>query len=47
MGKVYGKCTPRASPRPLFNFGKQLKVPMHARNSFEKYNILRGQSKNL
>ena len=35
MEKSYIKWAPKASPRPLFHFGKYPKQPLHARNSFE------------
>ena len=35
MEKSYRKCAQKASPRPLFNFGKYPKQPLHARNSFK------------
>ena len=35
MEKVYRKYAPKASPKLLFDFGKQAKKPLHARNYFE------------
>ena len=35
MVKSCRKCAPKASPRAFFNFGKNPKQPLHARNSFE------------
>ena len=34
MEKSCRKYAPKASPRPLFNSGKNPKQPLHARNSF-------------
>ena len=33
MDKSFRKCAPKASPRPLFNFGKQSETAI-ARNKF-------------
>ena len=35
MEKSSRKCPPKARARPLFNFGKNSKQPLHARNSFK------------
>ena len=35
MEKSCRKCAPKASPRPLFNFGKQPKTALHEKNSFK------------
>ena len=35
MEKLFRKCALKASPRSIFNFGKNPKQPLHARNSFE------------
>ena len=36
MEKSCRNCASKASPRPLFYFGKQPKQPLHARNSSRK-----------
>ena len=35
MEKPCWKCTPKASPKALFNFVNNPKQPLHARNSFK------------
>ena len=35
MERSCRKCAPKASPRPLSNFGNKPKQPLHARNSSE------------
>ena len=46
MGNIFtekscGKYAPKASPRPLVNFGKNPKQPLHSRIFFEKQDILK------
>ena len=42
MKKSYRKCVPKASPGPLFYYGKQPKQPLHARNYFKNIFISKG-----
>ena len=46
MEKSCRKCTPKAGHRPLFNFGKNPKQPLHARNSLKIKHSERRSSKN-
>ena len=36
MEKLYRKCVSKASPRPLFNFGKQPKTAIACKKFFQK-----------
>ena len=42
MKKSYRKCAPKASPRPLFYFGKQPKTAIACKKFFWKQDILKG-----
>ena len=35
LEKSWRKCAPKAHSKPLFNFGKTPKKPLHGRNSFK------------
>ena len=41
MQKPCRKCAPKASPRPLFNFGKQPKTVIECKEFFYKSDILK------
>ena len=41
MEKTCRKCTPKASPRPLFYFGKQPKTAIACKKFFSKQDILK------
>ena len=41
MEKSCRECAPKASPRPLFNFGKQQKIVIAFKTFFQEYDILR------
>ena len=45
MEKSCKKCAPKASPRPLFYFGKQPKTAIACKKFFLKLDIERGLSK--
>ena len=42
MEKSCRKCAPKASPRPLFYFGKQPKTAIACKKFFQKQDILKG-----
>ena len=42
MKKSCRKCAPKASPRPLFYFGKQHKTAIACKKFFWKQDILKG-----
>ena len=41
MGKSWKKCPPKASPRPLFNFGKLPQKALTCKKFFQKQDILK------
>ena len=41
MEKSCKRCAPKASPRPIFNFGKQPKTAIACKKFFWKYDILK------